>query len=530
MNRWLSLLLLLAVGLAPATHASAETATGVVFHDRDDDGARDDGEPGIEGVRVSNGREVTRTDADGRYRLPVDGDTILFVCKPRGWTYPTDELNLPRFYYIHKPDGSPDAKFKYPGSEPTGPLPDSVDFPLHRQDGGASFRVVLMGDPQPSNMREVRYYGRDIMSELVGVDAAFGLSLGDIVGNDLSLFGPVNEMQALAGVPWHNVVGNHDINFRSPADAHANETFERVYGPTDYAFQYGKVHFLPLDNVVYHGHPERGYHGGLTDRRLTFLENYLATVPASHRIVLATHIPLYNRYNKKRHTTRQRERVLEMLSKFANTASFSAHTHLNAVYHLDADDGYAPAHGHGVHTHHNLGTASGSWWKGPLDARGIPITTMRDGTPNGYAIATFDGADGMTVRWKAANHPRSYQMRIAAPDALPADALGGEEAKVVVNVFNGSERSAVHLRVPGETDWLPMRRTFRKDPFYVEQHKIDQATPMKNTERMKAPRKSTHIWVATLPEGLPTGTHLVEVRAEDAYGHTYRGRRPFRVK
>ena len=37
-------------------------ASGVVFCDRDGDGARDRGEWGVRGVAVSNGREVVRTD------------------------------------------------------------------------------------------------------------------------------------------------------------------------------------------------------------------------------------------------------------------------------------------------------------------------------------------------------------------------------------------------------------------------------------------------------------------------------------
>lgn len=526
----LVVLLALGGGTAKNTAAAAEqTATGVVFDDRDGDGERSDGEPGIDDVRVSNGEDVVLTDDDGRYELPVRGDTILFACKPRGWIYPTDENNLPQFYYIHKPDGSPDDGFKYKGSEPTGPLPESVDFPLHRYQVPEKLRAVLLGDPQPTSIEQVRYFGRDIMTELVGVDAEFGVTLGDIVGNDLNLFEPMNEMQALAGIPWHNVIGNHDMNFRAEHDHHANETFHRVYGPSDYAFQFGNVHFLAMDNVVYHGHEERGYHGGLSDRQLNFIENYLKTVPKEHRILIGTHIPLANRESDEQHATPQLERVLEILSKFPHTASFSAHTHVNAIYHLGAEHGYDSDHDHGVHIHHNLGTASGTWWKGPLDSRGIPMTTMRDGTPNGYAIATFDGSE-MRVKWKAAHHEAEYQMNIAVPDSLPAEKLGSEDAEVVVNVFNGGNHSAVQMRVPGHTQWAAMQHEHRADPFYARQHELDHATPMKGTTRLKEPRVSTHIWAGTLPEGLPAGTHLIEVRAEDAYGHVFTDKRPFRVR
>lgn len=507
----------------------AETATGVVFHDQNQNGIHDDGEPGLRGVRVSNGDAVVQTNDQGRYELPVNGDTILFVCKPQGWIYPVDENRLPKFYYIHKPTGSPDDDFRFKGSEPTGPLPESVDFPLRPYVAPAQMKAVLLGDPQPTSIEEVQFFGRDIMTELVDTEAEFGVTLGDIVGDRLDLFQPMNEMQGLAGIPWHNVIGNHDINLDAGDDQHANETFHRVYGPSDYAFQYGNVHFLAIDNVVYHGRDQKGFHGGLDDRQLRFIENYLATVPADHRILIGTHIPLTSGNVNDDQPTPQLKRVLEILSKFPHTASFSAHTHVNAIYHLGSEYGYHPEHGHGVHIHHNVGTASGTWWKGPLDSRGIPMTTMRDGTPNGYAIATFEGSK-MSVQWKAAHHEADYQMNIFVADSLATNELSTEKGIVMVNVFNGGHSSKVEMRVSGQSDWVKLHHEHRHDPHYVHQQRIDGETPMQGTKRMNAPQDSTHIWVGTLPTKLPAGTHLLEIRAEDAYGHLYTDKRPFRVQ
>lgn len=517
---------LLGTGAVPAAFA-AETAKGFVFHDQDGDGRRDEGEPGVAGVRVSNGEAVVLTDEQGRYELPVEGDTILFACKPQGWIYPVDDNYLPKFFYIHKPNGSPDENFRYKGSEPTGPLPDSVDFAMRPFQAPNVIRAVLLGDPQPTSIEEVQFFGRDIMSELVDVDAEFGVTLGDIVGDRLDLFQPMIEMQGLAGIPWHNVLGNHDMNYQADDDKHANETFHKFYGPSDYAFQYGDVHFLAMDNIVYHGREERGYHGGLNQRQLTFMENYLKTVPKDHRILIGTHIPLTSGNPNAEKPTPQLRRVLEMLSKFPHTASFSAHTHVNAIHHLGAEYGYHP-HEHGVHIHHNVGTTSGTWWKGPLDSRGIPMTTMRDGTPNGYAIATFDGPK-MDVRWKAANHEDDYQMNIYVADAINAKDLAGPKGEVLVNVFNGSHSSRVKMRVVGHGDWVAMKHEHRRDPHYVRQQAIDEATPMQGTKRLNAPEPSTHIWVGKLPGGLPAGTHLIEVQATDAYGEVFHDRRPFRV-
>ena len=74
MKRVISLLLSLVLIWAAATHSlrrsldaqapqKTERARGYVFHDRNGNGRRDSGEPGLADVRVSNGRTITTTDA-----------------------------------------------------------------------------------------------------------------------------------------------------------------------------------------------------------------------------------------------------------------------------------------------------------------------------------------------------------------------------------------------------------------------------------------------------------------------------------
>ncbi len=116
----------------PAVATAQKVAQGIVFLDQDRDGQHGPGEPPLPGVRVSNGRDVVPTRKDGRYELSIDDD-ILFVIKPRGYMTPVDSLNLPRFYNIRKPAGSPEA-LRYAGGTPTGPLPESIGFPLLQHD------------------------------------------------------------------------------------------------------------------------------------------------------------------------------------------------------------------------------------------------------------------------------------------------------------------------------------------------------------------------------------------------------------
>ena len=77
------------VEVVPGTEgAAADTVTGVVFEDLSRDGIRQDDEPGIAGVMVSNSREVVLTDADGRYALPVFDNMTVFVTEPAEYDVP----------------------------------------------------------------------------------------------------------------------------------------------------------------------------------------------------------------------------------------------------------------------------------------------------------------------------------------------------------------------------------------------------------------------------------------------------------
>ena len=123
------------------------TARGRVFVDTNNDGLFSTGEQPLKGVRVSNGLDIVATDGDGNYSLSMTDDGVVFVIKPAGYRTRLSSDNLPRFYYLHKPNGSP--KLQFAGVEPTGPLPKAIDFPLYPQVEPTEFRMVLFGDPHP---------------------------------------------------------------------------------------------------------------------------------------------------------------------------------------------------------------------------------------------------------------------------------------------------------------------------------------------------------------------------------------------
>lgn len=511
----IALLWLLLVSWAQEAYVS-----GVVYHDRNRNGIRDPGEPGVRGVLVSNQREVVRTDSKGRYRLPVEDDTIIFVVKPRGWMTALDSDKVPRFYYVHKPNGSPPVA--YLGVAPTGPLPESLDFPLYPQRESNRFTILVFGDTQPRDLKEVAYIAHDVLRELVGTrEAVLGIVLGDVVFDDLSVTQPLARAIGRIGIPFYYVLGNHDMNYDSPDDRYSDETWERLFGPNYYAFQHGHVHFLVLDDVVWEGAREgrRGrYQAGLGEKQLTFIRNYLQHVPRRDWIVLCMHIPMWE------WAEQERRALFEMLAPFSHTLSFSAHTHYQTQRFFGDTDGWQ---GREAHLHWNAVTVCGSWWTGAPDPLGIPHTTMRDGTPNGYLWVSFD-RDRYRIRYQASRRPPDYQMNIYLPNAIPQDQLAA--TKVLVNVFAGSERSIVEMRVNDEGDWIRLERVpDQPDPAYAELKRLEQEYKLPGRP-LPGAMPCPHLWSGQLPSWLPRGTHVLYVRTTDMFGQTFVDKRLFRVE
>ena len=471
-------LALAAVDAGPAL-AQGATVTGIVFEDRDGSGAAGAANPGLPGVLVSNGRDVAVTGPDGRYTLPLPDEATVFIVKPAGFTPPLDAAtNLPRFYRHHQPQGSPASlNLMFEGIAPTGPMPASLDFPLKRQDEPKAFDVVLITDPQPETEAEVDFIREDLIHALAGTEAKFGLTAGDVMFDDLSLYPRLNAIIGTIGLPWWTIGGNHDLNFEAPGRKYSRETFKRVYGPNYYAFFYGPTLFLMLDNVDYLG-PDptkpRGagkYEGRFDEAQLEFVRNVLAHTPDDTLIVAVMHIPLRTFLGPEPYqNTANREAFLKLLEGRRHTVSFSGHTHTTEHHYFGAGDGWT---GETPHHQHVLTALSGSWWSGPFDHRGVASADSRDGTPNGFHVLSVDGTD-YTTRFVPAKEANSRQMRLsilsrfhgigrdADRDFRQQALLGSPIARVALGCLDAG-RQRVRRRREDEGDGEDRRPRARRD-------------------------------------------------------------------
>ena len=528
---------------AGAQQGANATAHGTVFEDTDGSGRRAAGSAGLAGVMVSNGRDVVLTDADGRWSIAVQPGDAVFVIKPTGYMTPVDPVTqLPRFSHLHAPDGTPaELQLRFAGIAPTGALPESIDFPLRPQHEATKFNAILFTDTQPESLAEVGYIRDDVVVTTAGVDAAFGITHGDVMFDDLSYYDRYNRIVGTVGLPWYNCCGNHDMNLEAPDNTHSRETFKRTFGARYSAFQYGGATFLLLDNVEYLGtDPSKPngfgkYQGRFGPEQLAFVRNVLAQVPRDSLVAISHHIPLKTLAGSEAAIANTDTRdFLAAISTHPNTVSFSGHTHTNEHWYFGEADGYT---GGGMHHHHVLAAVSGSWWSGPFDERGIPVALGSDGSPNGFHVLAVDGNRYVTTLVPARDPARS-QMRIVLDsqvhrgdaevlkDYHPGALLGGPIAqaaagstRVVVNLFDGGPRSKVSMTVGRAGQPIALAKVERRDPFVDEVYERNLATkkPWVKSDR------SSHIWQAALPAALPAGTHRIAVDATDEYGRAHTG-------
>ena len=500
---------------------SQQLISGYLFEDLNRNGSKERREPGIAGVAVSNGTEVVLTGDDGSYHIPVKSGNTLFVIKPSGYKFSVDKDYIPQFYYHHKPEGSPN-RFKYKGVEPTGRLPRSVDFALHRYDEPMEFTAIVFGDPQPYSMEDMDYFTRKILQEVEKSNKTlFGISLGDIVGNNLDLHPVYKERMRQLQLPWYNAMGNHDMNYDAPTDDLSDETFEKNFGSANYAFNYGNAHFIVLDNILYPDPRDSiGYWGGYRLDQLLFLENDLKQVPKDKLIVLSQHIQMKD-ITSYRVTDRQR--LFDLLKDFENVLVMSGHTHLQDQIEYTTTEGWMgskPLH------EYNAGTTSGDWYSGKRDANGLPDATMRDGTPQGYAFLHVKG-NQYSIDYKVAGKNPDYQMNIYAPKVVPYK--GRTTSQIVVNFFMGSHKDLVEYRI-GNGSWKKMRYLEAADPSYsAKLIEWDFTETLLPGRRPSNAVNSTHLWFAPISTDLPAGVHEIEVRATDRYGKQHYGKKSYKI-
>lgn len=513
---------LILVALVPLMAGAGDVAQGLVFVDTNGNGRHDEGEPGVANVSLSNGRDIVLSDPQGRYRITLhDGDT-LFVIKPAGYRFPINKAGLPQFWKHHYPQGSP--ALRYGRIAPTDAretdfalLPDTVA-------SAGPLKLLLIADSQVGTARELEYYRRSIIEPARQHEGVvLGITLGDLVNDALDLYPELNTINARLGIAWLHAPGNHDIDFDAPDDALSSLNYRRHFGPDTLAWEMPGHAFIALDDVIYQPGNTPPYIGGLREDQFTFLENYLASLPAQTRVVVSLHIPLFDDPGETfRHA--DRNRLFALLERFREPLILSGHTHTQRHHFHDQEAGWngpLPLH------EYNVGAACGGFWGGLPDASGLPDTRMSDGSPSGYAILTLD-AQRYSTRYHASRGRDQLRMGLTSPGVLRRGAYPA--FPLIANVFAAEPDAIVEYRV-GKGEWRPMQRASDPDPQLVALNLADRmATRLRSFDRAVMARPTQHLWRANVPTDLAVGTYQLEVRAKSRFEGELRARTAYQLQ
>jgi hypothetical protein len=211
------------------------------------------------------------------------------------------------------------------------------------------------------------------------------------------------------------------------------------------------------------------------------------------------------------------------LKEYPNTVSLSAHTHYQRQVMFGKEEGWKQEK---PHHHYNVGTTSGDWYSGVLNEEGIPVSTMRDGTPKGYAFMDFDG-NQYSIRYKVAGKDPEYQVEIFAPKALRKDVR--TTSGIFANFFMGSPTDSVKVRID-RGPWQKMSYQPAHDPKYlVDMFMWDTEEELPQGRRPSNPQLNHHLWRINAPVNLEVGEHTIEVEATDRYGKKHTSTKTFNI-
>ncbi|WP_428277953.1 calcineurin-like phosphoesterase C-terminal domain-containing protein [Candidatus Palauibacter sp.] len=437
---------------------------------------------GLGRVSISDGLQVVDSDADGRFELVTSTDRdFVWVRVPSGYEIPLNPSGTARFYERIDPSASE----------------MSVAFDLAPLDvSDERHTLLLLGDIQTQTEEEMGWFHERSVPDLrqtvreFGDTHVFGISDGDIMYDRLGLYPEYERGVQRIGVPFFQVIGNHDLDMESPTDEASTDTFSRHFGPRYYSFDRGAVHYVVLDDVFWHG---SGYLGYLDADALTWLAADLNRVEAGAPVIVATHIPALGSNHVRRGLTSpdppgaimNRDALYRLLEPF-QAHILTGHTHeLEHVFEA------------GTHEH-VAGAICGAWWSGPI---------CWDGAPNGYCVYEAAGEE-ISWRYKSTGFDATHQMRIYPPGADPS-----APDEIVANVWDWDPEWTVRWFADGDPRGLMARRPGR-DPLSVELHSGDDLPPHRPWVE---PRITNHMFYAPVEPG------VVEVRVEatDRFGRAY---------
>jgi hypothetical protein len=438
---------------------------------------------GIAGVAVTDGINITQTDKNGQYELLSNAmAAFVYISVPAGYAFPEKKWIADFYKPIEKNSGSV-----------------KNDFILEKLDtDDRKHNFVVWADTQMISKKDVELLKSQSVPDLQALiksypkDTLFhGIGCGDLVWDHFELFADYKEAVESCGIPFYNLIGNHDMDTDARTDDKSANTFKQHFGPTYYSFNRGEIHYIMLDDVFFIGVAKK-YIGYLTENQLQWLEQDLALVKPGSTVVVGLHIPTNTgaaRRAKKEEelggTVSNRDQLYKMLSPY-KVHIMSGHTHFNDNWEKENI------------MEHNHGTVCGAWWTGPI---------CGDGTPAGYGVYEVEGPD---IKWyyKSTGMAKNRQLRIYAKGRI-------KEApdEIAANVWNWDNKWKVEWYEDGVLKG-PMEQRVAFDPWATE---LYAGPELPKKHKFVEPTLNDHMFF-TKPSA---NAKQITVKATDRFGVVY---------
>jgi hypothetical protein len=439
----------------------------------------------IKGVIVSDGFQCVATDERGVYQMKKDSRaTLVYYSTPAEYAVKTANaaLNAATFF----------SKITIAGKR--------YDFTLVKlPEVETDFTLICVGDPQVASNADVARFKLETMNDLKSFTTAtnkpcYGLILGDVTGDHSELNEQMRILMGSSAMTYFVTPGNHDKTGGSATTPRGTQSYCDVFGPTDYSFNRGNVHFVCLDNIIYTNNTN--YSAGFTDSQVEWLRQDLSHVSKNKMIILFYHIPIRNTASVANRTA-----ILNLLKDYHDVHLMCGHTHYNE-YSMITNPARIYEHIHGA--------ACGSWWKSNING---------DGTPNGYAVYDIHGTEFTNWYYKPTNYGKEFQIRLHRGNTQFGGSYGtysyNQGNNIVANVWNADPEWKLEAYEDGvKAGELVQLASTNKDAFALGYH-----LGVLNRNPVNYSPPNHHAYLHTLKNA---AAQVIEIRATDRFGTVYK--------
>lgn len=492
----------------------------------------EEGKP-MEGVVVSDGFTCVKTDSIGRYKLLTNKDSrfVYYTIPDYCEVLTHSETDRTALFY-----------------QPIVSKRKTYNFTLHRLPHGKekNYRLIVFGDPQVTNAFNPYFTGpnddpvkktdlerfteetmtdvKETIGNLPAGTPVYALSMGDNVqyygGYNASLEEGIRKAMGSSKARVFSVIGNHDQD-NNPL---YKRKWEDSFGPTDYSFDRGDVHYVCFNNVHFFRGMSYYQPGELMESQLKWLRQDLALADKSKKLIVSYHIPLTfgTRPSKNAEplniTTEEGHYSSSILSTILKEAKafkggyelFCGHTHFAINHEINF-------HGQRVLEHCHA-AACGNIWQSNINICG---------TPNGYYVYSIEQNRLTNAYYKGTFWPAERQMSLFYAntnfngESYATDwSLPHNEKVVVANVFNADSRWKVIAIEDGHEHEMKRLNSKGQDAFATGYHlKYNKAVSAYFVSKRNGYLIMNHLYYY-IPKSKEA--HIT-VKATDPYGNTYTG-------